>query len=104
MVRELYKTDIEREMSKALKENNIKAVYNFPIRCKYGYIADFFIPSQNLIVECDGEQFHKIGNSRDRIRNAVLKKMGFNIIRFRGQEIKNNIQQCVETIKFGEVM
>ncbi len=99
MVRELYKTDIEEIMSKALKENGIESEYNYPIRCKYGYIADFFIPEIRLIIECDGEAWHKLGNSRDRKRDAVLKKMGYKIIRFRGKEIKLNINKCIEKIK-----
>jgi len=99
MVRELYKTDIERIMSEALKENGIEAEYNHPIRCKFGYIADFFIPEHKLIIECDGEPWHKLGNSRDRKRDAVLKKMGYKLIRFRGKEIKLNINNCIEKIK-----
>ncbi len=103
MVRELYKTDIERIMHEALKENGIEAEYNHPIRCKYGYIADFYIPEQKLIIECDGEHYHKLGNSRDRKRDAVLKKLGYKIIRFRGREIKLNINNCIEKIRAGNV-
>ncbi len=99
MGRGLYKTDIEREMKQELENQNVEFVEEFPIRIKYGYIADFFIPEKNLIIECDGEVWHKKGNSRDRKRNAVLKKMGFEIIRFRGKEIKDNVQLCVEKIK-----
>ena len=66
-------------MFKALKENGIEAEYNHPVRCKYGYIADFFISENKLIIECDGEPWHKLGNSRDRKRDAVLKKMGYKI-------------------------
>ncbi len=100
--RGLHKTDIEKEMKNELTKQGIEFVEEYPIRCKFGYIADFFIPSKNLIVECDGEPFHKRGNSRDRKRDAVLKKMGFNIIRFRGKEIRNDVQQCVDRIKCEE--
>ena len=86
-------------MAQTLAKNKIIATYNYPIRCKYGYIADFFIPSMNLIIECDGEVWHPLGNSRDRKRDAVLKRLGYNIIRFRGKEIKSNIQSCIEKIK-----
>jgi len=86
-------------MGQALKDNNITASYNYPIRCKYGYIADFFIEDSNLIIECDGEVWHPLRNSRDRKRDAVLKKMGFVILRFRGKQILDNIQSCIEKIK-----
>ena len=99
MPRQLYRTDIERIMGEALKKEGIKAVYNFPIRSRFGYILDFAIPELKIDIECDGEHFHKEGNSRDRKRNWYLKNQGWKIIRFKGEEIKNNVQQCVDKIK-----
>lgn len=99
MKRGLYKTDIERVMQRALKKERVEVVYNFPIRCKYGYIIDFAIPDKKIVIECDGEAWHKLGNSRDRKRDAVLRKLGWKILRFRGQEILNNINNCIEKIK-----
>lgn len=98
MKRGLYKTDIERVMQRALKKEEIEVVYNFPIRCKYGYIIDFAIPDKKIVIECDGEAWHKLGNSRDRKRDAILRKLGWEILRFRGQEILNNINNCIRKI------
>lgn len=106
MVRKLHRTNIEEIMEKCLQKNNIEFCPQYPIRCKYGYIADFFIPKYNMIVECDGEIWHKKGNSRDRKRDGYLKSRGFVILRFKGQQIINNIQQCIEIIKLkgGEIL
>ena len=98
MKRGLYKTDIERIMQRALKKEKIKVVYNFPIRSKYGYIIDFAIPDKKIVIECDGEVWHKLGNQRDRKRDAVLRKLGWEVLRFRGQEILNNINNCIQKI------
>lgn len=98
-MRGLYKTNIEEAMAKALKDNNIDASYNFPIRCKHGYILDFAIPDLKIDIECDGEVWHKIGNSRDHKRNWVLRKMGWKILRFRGKQILENIDECIKEIK-----
>ena len=98
MNRGIYKTDIEEMMMEALAKNNVEVVEQYPIRCKYGYIADFAIPDKKIIIECDGEVWHKLGNSRDRKRDAVLKKLGWKVIRFRGNEIKNDAQLCVGKI------
>lgn len=98
MVRGLHKTDIEKIMKEAFVKNNIEVVEQYPIRSKYGYIADFAIPSKKIIIECDGEVWHKLGNSHDRKRDGFLKRLGWKVIRFRGQEIKNNAQLCVEKI------
>ena len=98
-MRELYKTDIEKIMEKALNKKGIEAVYNFPFRSRYGYILDFAIPEQKICIECDGEHWHKEGNSRDRKRNWVMRKQGWKIIRFRGKEIKEDIDSCLKNIQ-----
>lgn len=98
MTRGLHKTDIEVIMQTALKENKIEFVEEYPIRCKYGYIVDFFLPEYNMIVECDGERWHKEGNSHDRKRDKFLEKKGYIILRFKGEEIRNNVQECIKKI------
>lgn len=98
-MRELYKTDIERLMAKALEEAKIEAVYGYPIRCKFGYILDFAIPDLKIDIECDGEPWHKDGNDHDRKRNWYLRNQGWKILRFKGKEIKNNIHTCITRIK-----
>lgn len=97
--RGLHKTDIEIIMEEALLKNNIDFVQQYPIRCKYGYIADFYLPECKLIIECDGEKFHKEGNNRDKKRDIILKNKGYIILRFKGEEIKNNIQDCINKIQ-----
>jgi len=99
MVRILYKTDIEKMMFEELAKHKIKTVFQYPIRCKYGYIIDFAIPEQKIIIECDGEHWHKKGNTHDRNRDGYLKNLGWKVLRFRGNEIKNNIDDCIERIK-----
>lgn len=98
-MRELHSTNIEIIMKDALEKNKIEFVEQYPIRCKYGYIIDFFLPQFNMIVECDGEPWHKEGNSRDRKRDGFLRGKGYIILRFKGNEIINNIQSCIETIQ-----
>lgn len=98
-MRGLYKTNIEEAMNKALQENNIEASYNFPIRSKHGYILDFAVADLKIDIECDGEVYHKLGNSRDHRRNWVLRNMGWTILRFRGKEILEDIDVCIAKIK-----
>ena len=92
-----YKTDIELIIFNLLKEENINFVFQFPIRCKYGYISDFYLPESNLIIEADGEPFHN--KKKDNAKTNVLKSMGYNIIRFKGKEIRSNPSLCLEKIK-----
>jgi len=102
-MRGLHKTDIEEVMEKALKDNNVEASYNFPIRSKHGYILDFAVVDLKIDIECDGEHFHKLRNSRDRKRNGVLRRMGWKILRFRGKQIMQDIDSCIKEIKLNIV-
>ena len=94
-----HRTDIEILMADALNANNIDAVEQFPIRGKYGYCLDFAIPELKIDIEVDGEHYHKVGNAHDRKRNWALRNRGWKIVRFRGNEIKNSIKECIEKLK-----
>ena len=98
-MREVYKTDIERIMDKALSKGGVDYVHNYPIRSKFGYILDFAIPDLKIDIECDGEPWHPEGNDHDRKRNWYLRNQGWTIIRFKGKEIKKDIQSCIARIK-----
>jgi len=103
-----YKTDIERKMEQALIDKNIPYIYDFPIRVK-GYRIDFLILPRKLKlgIECDGECWHTEGNHHDIKRDNYLKRNGYTLLRFKGQDIKNNLPKCIDTIqeaiKFMEV-
>lgn len=65
----------------------------------YG-VADFFI-EPNLIVECDGDYWHKIPKvaARDRSKDKTLGADGFNVIRFWEKDIHANPAGCVNAIR-----
>ena len=94
-----YFTCLENTMQIALEQANISVVPEFPIRCKYGYILDFAIPDLKICIECDGEKWHPIGNKHDRNRDGFLRGVGWTIIRFRGKEIEENIEECIKKIQ-----
>jgi very-short-patch-repair endonuclease len=92
MVRQKYKTNIERIMAEILDNLGIEAVYDYPIRCKYSYRIDFAIPEKKIGIECDGEFWHPINSDKDRKRDKFLESIGWQIIRFKGNDIlKGNI-------------
>lgn len=95
--REIYKTDIEQIMFNALTKENIPFAFQYPVRGKYSYVVDFFI-EPNIVIECDGEAWHKPKNDHDRKRDAILKKKGYKILRFTGKQIKEDLQSCINKI------
>ncbi len=82
---------------------------------KHGYQGDIFIPSINLVIECDGDYWHgntnnprfKILNKSqiktkelDEIRTKELIEKGFNVLRLWESDIeKMNLKDFMEKIK-----
>ena len=57
------------------------------------YIADFYCHKIKLVVEADGKIHDKEENKKyDKQRENDLKSWGYTIIRFKNEEIKNNIE------------
>ncbi len=57
---------------------------------EHGYQCDILIPSMNLVIECDGNYWHKypIGNDIDNIRTKELIEKGFKVLRLWENEIR----------------
>ncbi|RLD26953.1 MAG: cytosine methyltransferase [Bacteroidetes bacterium] len=64
------------------------------------YIVDFCCPSENLIVEIDGEVHNNfINNEYDFNRTKRLNKLGYKVIRFTNEEIYKSLDLVLEAIK-----
>lgn len=74
------------------------------------YRVDFLIGAQiqgvwvNIIVECDGHEFHEVTKTqatRDKRRDRDLKAAGYEILHFTGSEINNKPYECaLEVVEF----
>ena len=55
---------------------------------KHFFIADFYFPSKNLIIELDGE-YHDNAKQQEKDiwRTKVLKSLGYRVIRFKNKQI-----------------
>jgi cyclase len=64
------------------------------------YIADFYCHQYKLIIELDGS-IHQISEvaANDIIRQQNLELDGFRILRFKNQDIYNQLEQVLTTIK-----
>ena len=84
-------TTIEVKIQKFLKQLGISFfTHQYMKEIEHGYQCDIFIPFMNLVIECDGNYWHKypIGNELDIIRRQELLDKGFNVLRFWESEIK----------------
>ena len=83
-------TKIEVKVQDFLKKLKIEFYTHQYMKIEHGYQCDILIPSMNLVIECDGDYWHKypIGNELDHIRTKELIEKGFKVMRLWENEIK----------------
>ena len=96
-------TSIEVKIQDYLKQLGIEFLTHQYMIIEHRYRCDIFIPSQNLVIECDGDYWHghpgKYSNDeltrrqrdqrmRDKFRNKELVEKGFKVLRLWECEIK----------------
>lgn len=84
-------TTIEVKIQNFLKELNIEFfTHQYIKEIEHSYQCDILIPSMNLVIECDGNYWHKypIGNDIDHIRTKELLDKGFKVLRLWESEIR----------------
>jgi len=64
------------------------------------YIVDFYCHSKKIVIEIDGGQHnYDLNKFLDKERQKTLEKQGFLVLRFWNNEIQNNLDGVLETIK-----
>lgn len=64
------------------------------------YIADFYCPSEKLVIELDGSVHNNIvAIQKDFERTEHLNDLGIRVIRFENKEVFQNIDLVLEKIK-----
>ena len=95
-----HKTCIEKEFEKYLLEKGI----DFEFQKRIGkYWVDFYLPSRNLIVELDGNYWHKKPNAK---RDLFIKNQGFNLKhilfeKYSQKHIKEKVNLILEEVDNG---
>ena len=92
-------TEAEDFLWRQLKEKGLNT--SFKQQCVIlDYIADFYSPSANLIIEVDGG-YHQTDEQQtlDEIREEKLKKQGYRILRFTNEQVLFDIDRVLTKIK-----
>ena len=77
---------------------------NYPVRffrqkVVYKYIADFYCPTANLVIELDGSQhYDEGGEKKDKERTEFLMRYGIRVIRIPNNEVNCNFRGVCEYI------
>lgn len=80
-------SSIEKKVRYALQRAHI----NFLQEAKIDkYRADFLLPQHNIVIECDGDYWHKIPGieARDKRKDGLLQRHGYSVVRFTEKEIR----------------
>lgn len=90
-------TFAERLLWRALRDravNGLKFRRQHPLD---GFVLDFFCPEARLCVELDGE-IHDLQLERDAARTVQLEARGLRVIRFRNEEVENEMDSVLRRI------
>ncbi|VAX26089.1 hypothetical protein MNBD_IGNAVI01-850 [hydrothermal vent metagenome] len=108
LCRELRKnsTHSERilwEIVRNRKLNGFKINRQFPIFYDLNgvenfFIADFYCHQKKLVIEIDGG-YHQRQIDYDKIRTEIINSLGIKVIRFKNEEIENNLKDVLNKIK-----
>lgn len=90
-------TPAEKVLWKHLKANRLNGLHFRRQQIIHGYFADFLCHQHDLIVEVDGG-IHELQKEYDKEREEYLRSLGFRIIRFKNEEIKEDLKGVLQRI------
>jgi very-short-patch-repair endonuclease len=91
-----YESQFMDELNKRGLIRNKDYIYGYPFKYPTR-IADFVFPSKNLIVELDGPHHVKQVYYKDKWKDALALKQGWDTVRFNMEEMKDMVC-CVNKI------
>ena len=92
-------TDAEKLLWSRLRNKQILGVQFYRQKPLLNFIVDFYCPSANLVIECDGSQHYtNEGLEADRIRDEALAQVGLKVLRFDNRQVLGEIDAVVEMV------
>jgi very-short-patch-repair endonuclease len=93
-----YRSDLELDLGRALREEGLPLPHTDAV--VEGEVVDFLWPDRRLIVEVDGDPYHRLASDRaaDARKDRKLTRAGFTVVRVQDVELATNRQQVVEDI------
>lgn len=92
------RTSIEVKTAEELDNRQIKYIEQYNLGNKF--VLDFFLPEYNIVIECDGDYWHRLPNNvaRDKSKNAYIKACGLSLYRFWESEINEDVGACIDIV------
>ena len=96
-------TDAEKCLWSKLRAKQILGLQFYRQKPLLNFIVDFYCPSANLVIECDGSQHYtNEGLEADRVRDEALAQLGLRVLRFDNGQVLREIDAVVQVI-FDEI-
>jgi very-short-patch-repair endonuclease len=95
---------IELKKDEVYDKNEIYFIHQYHIsNIKHHYVADFYFPNINVVIEEDGVWFHKDKIERDNIRTLEMEEAGYRVFRItdyavlnKYDDVKNEINNFIK--------
>ena len=88
---------MERKLWRYLSNSQLGVKFVRQLKVE-GFFADFICRQRKLIVEVDGYS-HDVAPERDVRRDAVLKRVGYRVLHFSNNDVRDNVEGVVESIR-----
>jgi very-short-patch-repair endonuclease len=62
------------------------------------YIVDFYSSEEKIVIEIDGK-IHNFTKQKDKERTDILNLLGLRVIRFKNDEVENNIEEVLKKLE-----
>ena len=80
-------SSLEVKVMTLLDAAGVDYVFQFPVP-ETRYIADFYLPQRNTLIEADGSYWHELRAQTDALRDARLSALGYRVVRLRAKRTK----------------
>lgn len=91
-------TDTEKIMWKLLRDRRFQGIKFRRQHVVKGFVADFCCHTLKFIIEIDG-WVHDKQKDYDKVRENILRSKGYTIIRFKNDEVVENLSKVCERLE-----
>ncbi len=92
-------TDAEQRLWYRVRRKQLAGVQCYRQKPIGPYIVDFYAPAARLVIELDGSQHFTVdGVASDRIRDAYLRRVGLEVMRFDDRQVLLQTDAVIEII------
>ena len=97
-----FESNIEEKFRLEMQDRGMRLGVDFVIQypLKHSFIIDIAFPDHKIAIELDGNYWHSLkrNRQRDHMKDKILEKEGWTLIRISENSIKQDVSGCVDSI------